>query len=170
MMASFINVFKRIKRCLFKAMPALFLIILFLTIGYGMANACDPNGPNSNCPTLWNVQSNMSVNTWLSLKIIYIASAICGLMLIATSLMVFKGAADGGGGQQQGNQTKKGIVLFILGGCMISLPFMANVSQNGTLGSGLTTGSQFIIPSESDANSSGTGPGDNWASHNDEDT
>jgi|OM-RGC.v1.020522538 hypothetical protein len=151
------------------SMPTLILILFLFVLGFGEVYAtCITTGPDSGCPTLWNVQGQMSGNTWLTLKIIYLVSAVCGLVLTATSLCVLKAGLEGGG--QQNNNVKKGIVLFILGGSMISLPFMAKVSQNSALDSGIINSSnnganKFVIPTEQSAFSSGTS-GTFWASNN----
>jgi hypothetical protein len=154
---------------LYSFMPFLLVVTLFFLLGFDLASAtCNPGDPN--CPTLWNVQGSMSGTTWLSIKIIYLVSAVLGLSLIAASLVTLKGAGEGGQ-QQGGSQAKKGIVLFILGGAMVSLPFMSRVSQNSALQSGITTGiggnSAFVVPGEGDAYS-GSKPkaSDFWASNN----
>ncbi len=159
---------------LYSLMPLLLVVTLFFLLGFDIANAfhaCNPGDPR--CPTLWNVQGSMSVTTWLSLKLIYLVSGILGLSLIAASLITLKGAGEGGQ-QQGGSQAKKGVVLFILGGAMVSLPFMAKVSQNSTLQSGITTGingnSAFVVPGEGEAYSGSTATdaqgGQFWASNN----
>lgn len=161
----FVNI---LARRLYSFMPIFLMVTLFFLLGFDLASAtCDPN-LDPNCPTLWNVQGSMSGTSWLSIKIIYLVSAILGLMLIATALITLKNAGEGG--QQQGSSnTKKGIVLFILGGAMVSLPFLARVSQNSALQSGITTGfggnSAFVVPGEDEAYSGSTGA-EFWASNN----
>jgi hypothetical protein len=160
----FLNI---LARRLYSFMPIFLVVTLFFLLGFDLASAtCNPG--DANCPTLWNVQGSMSVTSWLSLKLIYLVSGILGLSLIATALITLKNAGEGG--QQQGSShTKKGIVLFILGGAMVSLPFMARVSQNSALQSGITTGiggnSAFVVPGEGDAYSGSTGT-TFWASNN----
>jgi hypothetical protein len=160
----FLNV---LARRLYSFMPILFAVGLLLVLGFDVASACDPG--DANCPTFWNVQGTMSRTTWFSLKIIYLMSAICGLSLIAASLISFKSAGDGG--QQQG-AVKKGVVLFVLGGAMVSLPFIATVTQNSALQSGISSSgangrAAFTVPTEKDAYNNDTGADiTNWASNN----
>ena len=61
-------------------------------------------------------------------------------------------AASDSQGQQNANLSK-GITKLILGGALISLPFLIHVSQNSLLASGLAGTSGFMIPGEDQATS-----------------
>ena len=165
----FLNVFAS---CLYSILPILFVAFVLFLLGFDVASASSDRGCTAaeiqngtpGCVTLWNVQGAMAGTSWFSLKMIYLVSAICGLLLMVTSLVTFKSAGEAG--QQQGNNhTKKGIVIFILGGSMFSLPFIGNVSQNSFLQSGITTGGGFVVPSVSSAYDETTGAAF-WASNN----
>ena len=77
---------------------------------------------------------------------IQLVAAVVGVAYLGFGLFSLKAASDSAG--QSNQNTQKGIVKVILGGCLISIPFLLSVSnsvlQSGALDSGISipTGAQ----------------------------
>lgn len=100
-----------------------------------------------------NIQLTLGHSTRTVMRMIMLVAAIAGISFIAMALFSFKAASDSAG--QQNNNLQKGVVKLIIGGALISLPFLLRVSQNSVMQSGMS-GTGFVVPAESTAYS-GTG-------------
>ena len=87
------------------------------------------------------------MSTQTVIKLIMLIASTAGIAFVAMGLFSFKAASDSAG--QQNNNLQKGVVT-IIGGALISLPFLIKVSQNSTLSSGLSS-SGITIPGEGEA-------------------
>jgi hypothetical protein len=103
---------------------------------------------SKDAPDIGNIQHTLSGSTKTVMKMIMLVGAIAGLALVAMALFSFKAASDSAG--QQNNNMQKGVVKLIIGGALISLPFMLQVSQNSVMGTGMST-SGITIPDEAEA-------------------
>ena len=115
-------------------------------VGLAVAYATDPTtalGPN-----VGNIQQTLMGSTQTVIKLIMLIASIAGIAFVAMGLFSFKAASDSAG--QQNNNLQKGVVKLIIGGALISLPFLIKVSQNSTLSSGLSS-SGITIPGEGEA-------------------
>ena len=106
-----------------------------VTNPYGMDNIGD-------------IHKTLSGSTQTVMKMIMLVAAIAGITFVAMGLFSFKAASDSAG--QQNNNLQKGVVKLVIGGALISLPFLLSVSQNSVLKSGMAS-SGLTIPSEGDA-------------------
>ena len=118
-------------------------------VGLAIAHAGhhDPS-VGTNGPNVGNIQQTLMGSTQTVIKLIMLIASIAGIAFVAMGLFSFKAASDSAG--QQNNNLQKGVVKLIIGGALISLPFLIKVSQNSTLSSGLSS-SGITIPGEGEA-------------------
>ncbi len=96
------------------------------------------------------IQQTLGKSTQTVMRMIMLVAAIAGITFVAMGLLSFKAASDSAG--QQNNNLQKGVVKLVLGGALISLPFLLRVSQNSVLHTGMST-SGFVVPLENSATS-----------------
>ena len=83
-----------------------------------------------------------------AMSAIMLVAAIVGVAYIGFGLFSLKAGSDSAG--QANQNVQKGIVKLILGGCLVSIPFLMHVSQS-VLQSGSSISSGMVIPSNSEA-------------------
>jgi hypothetical protein len=111
-----------------------------MLVGYGAANATGPD--------VHTIQTTLGHSTRTVMRMIMLVAAIAGIAFVAMGLFSFKAASDSAG--QQNNNLQKGMVKLVIGGALISLPFLLTVSQNSTMTSGMSdTG--ISVPVEASA-------------------
>jgi hypothetical protein len=80
------------------------------------------------------------------IKMIMLVAAVAGVGYVGMGLFSLKAASDSAG--QQNQNLQKGIVKLILGGCLVSIPFLMNVSNSVVVED---QDSNFQIPTEHSA-------------------
>ena len=137
--------FNKVKNFSLRAVAFVGMVLL----GYGMAHAGD------SAPNAGTIHAAFGGTTKHLLRMVMLIAAIAGISFVGMALFSFKAASDSAG--QQNNNLQKGIVKLVIGGALISLPFLLKVSQNSVLQSGLSSsGGHFIVPDESTAYSGST--------------
>ena len=125
-----------------------FLVISLLLLCYTGAYADDTNEA-VNQATVQGVRQHLVGVSNESMKLIMLISAIAGIAYLAMGLFSLKAASDSSG--QQNQNLQKGIVKIVLGGCLISLPFLMNVSNSVIMDPEVS--GMMNIPSEASAQS-----------------
>ena len=129
---------KKVKKIALKTLAVAGVVAL----GCSMAYAVD-------APSAATIHGTFSGTTKTLMKMVMLVAAIAGISFVAMAMFSFKAASDSAG--QSNQNLQKGIVKLVLGGALIALPFMMQVSQNSVLSSGMSSTSGFAIPSESEA-------------------
>ena len=131
--------FKKVKKFALRAVAVTGLV----AVGYSMAHA--GNGPDAGT-----IHAAFGRTTHSILRMVMLVSAIAGISFVSMAMFSFKAASDSAG--QQNNNLQKGVVKLALGGALIALPFLLQVSQNSVLQSGMSSsGAAFSIPTERQA-------------------
>ena len=105
------------------------LFLLLSTLAWSDA-PCTPGDGNGNCASFWSIKYATRASSINYIWIIYLVCGVLSLMLLKGSLNAFKQASDGG----QGSGLKKPVTLIVLAGCMMSIPYIANVAVYGSFG------------------------------------
>ena len=126
-----------------------FLVISLLLLFYSGAYADDPDKVTSPA-TVQGIRQHLVGVSNESMKLIMLIAAIAGVAYLAMGLFSLKAASDSAG--QQNQNLQKGIVKIVLGGCLISLPFLMNVSNSVIMES---ESSGMKIPSEASSQAIG---------------
>ena len=117
-------------------------IVGMVTLGTALAHA----GTTQGIENLSIIQGTIGGTTKTAMRMIMLVAAIAGISFVAMGLFSFKAASDSAG--QQNNNLQKGVVKLVIGGALISLPFLLRVSQNSVMKSGMS-GSGLVVPNES---------------------
>jgi hypothetical protein len=117
-------------------------IVGMVTLGTALAHA----GTTQGIENLHVIQTTIGGTTRTAMRMIMLVAAIAGISFVAMALFSFKAASDSAG--QQNNNLQKGVVKLVIGGALISLPFLLRVSQNSVMKSGMS-GSGLVVPIES---------------------
>ena len=131
------NVFKKITNYAF--------FLLFYTSSFA-----DSDQSSKSYATISGVRKHLVGVSNESMKLIMLVAGVAGVAYLAMGLFSLKAASDSAG--QQNQNLQKGIVKIILGGCLISLPFIMNVSNSVIMEP--TSSGAMVIPSEASAQSS----------------
>ncbi len=118
-------------------------IVGMVTLGTALAHA---GTGTQGIENLSIIQGTIGGTTKTAMKMIMLVAAIAGISFVAMGLFSFKAASDSAG--QQNNNLQKGVVKLVIGGALISLPFLLRVSQNSVMKSGLS-GTGLQVPFES---------------------
>ena len=134
-----------------------FMLVMLMIVGYAMAHA-DPTATDG--PNIENIHQTIVGTSDAVMKIIMLVAGIAGFAFVAMAMFSFKAASDSAG--QQNNNLQKGVVKLVLGGALLSLPFILSVSQNSVL-TGAASTSGLKIPSAADVDKARQPAGDNPA-------
>ena len=124
-----------LKGIFFKLIVVLSFVLIFYRFSYALDSA----------PDVQTIQATLGNSTKTVMKLIMLVASIAGISFVAMALFSFKAASDSAG--QQNNNLQKGVVKLVIGGALISLPFLLKVSQNSTLSKDLSS-TGIYIPSE----------------------
>ena len=122
-----------------------FMLVMLMLVGYAMAYATD-DGPN-----LETIHKTIVGTTDSVMKIVMLVAGIAGFAFVAMAMFSFKAASDSAG--QSNQNLQKGVVKLVLGGALLSLPFIISVSQNSVL-TGSASASGLAVPSQEGARDS----------------